>query len=521
VLKGGRRYVFAASGWVVAVVGFALYVSAVSREVPPGGGSPSALGEQQPFWLALPVQSSSETPSLPTGLVQEPPQDPLAHDALACAAALFGPTPDGEAPASPPVASDCDLWVTKALTPALGGLGGPWTVFYAEPERDPWSRFLAAQGKDTWSPVFPVARRDVRGAITVGSRRACVLSGTMARGTGVVAVLMKTDGDIRVADLETLGVMAVLRRDWPDRRDLGSLTRKTVAGGRLLVRQPVPKSHLKPNDGVTNPIIGPPGWWLSWSDGRLWLAVAGPDLPDYSWSGLPHFERDFVAAPWGPRDLEDHYYAGMTANRSVFRLSAPTIVPGDLDDMVGYLGGLDANVGQALSMEFETSDEWARADRLDVPATVRSHIGAMPPGACLTLRSDARTSGLLTYTREWGTDAVRSGVLRWSLDAESLAVTLVCREEAARASRGQPSPGQWRVRSGYLDCLPALLGEYGKCIVSVPSAFGEISDSSGFVAPVQDTQIGFLEPTTVGDTPWGRCWIYSDPVMMHIVFDLG
>jgi len=76
-------------------------------------------------------------------------------------------------------------------------------------------------------------------------------------------------------------------------------------------------------------------------------------------------------------------------------------------------------------------------------------------------------------------------------------------------------------RSELGQLLRGVLGDSGRRLSLVPVNIEDLRDTNWWcVTPRPDTEVGLLERVKVGDTPWGKCRIYVDPAILHIVFDL-
>ncbi len=91
------------------------------------------------------------------------------------------------------------------------------------------------------------------------------------------------------------------------------------------------------------------------------------------------------------------------------------------------------------------------------------------------------------------------------------------------ADRREPWPGEceWVV-SQARGALRTVLGEYGVRLSLVPLFAEPVTgiENAWLLTPDPDYEVGLVERVKVGDTEWGRCRIYVDPAVLHVVFDL-
>ncbi|MBD3174501.1 MAG: hypothetical protein GF320_04945 [Armatimonadia bacterium] len=285
-------------------------------------------------------------------------------------------------------------------------------------------------------------------------------------------------------------------------------------------------------------------WWpfgvSCWSDGE-WVALSIM-LVSERMSERPQITHgwDFRAgySPFSPAAmLEAERERGLgTTLEPVASLSEQTLAglgvqSQPIDDCLSavrpYTGGvLD------LGVHLLPRREWEGASPRPVPARVREFLGlgAHAEGLAIHLNSHPYGGpadvGLLRMPNVSrglnGGLVVGDRVAQWALGDGWLALTVVS-TQAARlcgtvGARCEHLPSE----KGMLAAeLVEMLGPCGRSLTLVPMDIQEDYNGRGLLlTPRADAPHGLHHEDTVGEQPWGRCTIYADPSILHIVFDL-
>jgi len=381
---------------------------------------------------------------------------------------------------------------------------------------------------------LPVARAPFGVRLTTPSGCQLALRGTVWRTTLEAGIVAEVDGESPPEPLDVLVPVAAIR--WPS--------------GYL---DAVPGVRSASGDGYA--------WWHSRAPAArdvlgMFLAMSWP-LQVRGWSDARVVAvtvtavtaRDRMGADARPpsdfiADTEARRPRGK-ALASAQGPARPTATP--LADLslgthrwVGPQGmgttGLDVCVnehtGGLRDMRLRLIDEprWTAARQAEgVPPPLLPYL-RMPadqPTAALDLRDDPvfgnAVAGLAAGDRGRNGET-EAPLIQWVLGDDYLALTVVSRYAPRYYADMADVPWEDHpdTRTALTDDLYHYLGPYGRSLALVPVDIrGKANGGRGFiVTPRLDTPCGILGDQKVGDMPWGRCRIYVDRAILHIVFDL-
>lgn len=403
------------------------------------------------------------------------------------------------------VAGNCGDVLAGFFVDALARRAGPWC--YGHTER--------VYGAVQWPETQAVAVADFCGHIAQPRGPDVPLSGRVGISETAVLILARADALAPVEDLGLLAVAAWIK--WPVGLEALGRTEHRPSGQGYLWR------HGRWDDDSTLSATVQMLWPTTlavWSDGT-WLAVGLfiDGKPDLSAAAVPP-PPPFIVRP----GREPRCHPDDLGRYDLRPVSAP---PEDIDVIADSVNGRSPVGREALRIRFLKGSEWDGGAVAPVPEPIAAKLGLAQGTESLsvTLRGDPilgdATVGLLACVDENRRllPTPVDDACQWAMGAGYLAFTLVSVFDARRhgTEASAETPGHELERQ-----LPMLLGADGTRLTAVPVAKRVVRRSNGLLAaPVGDTLVGFPEQYRVGDTDWGRCRIYSDAVMLHVVFDLA
>ncbi len=435
--------------------------------------------------------------------------------------------PDLEEPA-PEVTAELDACARALFDEALVPSANAWRVFRLAPD--------SGAGQSAVRSTH-AARAQVSAELSVAGA-VVRLDGLIFRTDYAAGLLLHADTGTEVALHERVPEVAVR---WPA---------GVMGCGRSFVSDEGTGSRfayaLASDDAQPSRLddVHPAVWWpfrvSCWSDGE-WVALSVPlttesDAERPTEPSVRPFRAGQSAQSTGGR-LQAEQDGGRTSSlRAVQRLTNATLAGrsasgGDTDDCLAevqpFLSGLDE-----LRVGLLDGADWAEASVEPAPDSVRRYAGLPDDTHCLTVRKPrhaadrALTAGLLEMDDLTG--GIDGGLVegprlvQWTLGGDWLSITVVSRQ-APRLygwvnARCAHLPSEKRMLTQE---LTHCLGAYGRSLTLVPVDIQEGHAGRGLlVTPRPDTPYGLYGESTVGEQPWGRCRIYVDPAILHIVFDL-
>jgi hypothetical protein len=392
----------------------------------------------------------------------------------------------------------------------------------------------------------PVAIRPVGGSLALEGPvpSSCELHGRLIRLPGKIGVIAEVTGPSVPGDLHRLAPVAAIR--WPPGlAGIGRTTEQSLAGGTLW-------THSEREDGPRGPHSSDPyTYWpflvRSWSDGHLWvmsigtgwvegcgtLPATGPD---------PHC--DFLADPGGWGWGSTRGLRRWTLATDPFDYVAPDLAA--YGRYTAYVGPQAAPVAKSARLRFLTSDELARAANAPVPEAVRPYWEAPDGLTCptVTLRGDPvvgdATVGLAAIAPFRDTPgyrmqaaALQGKLVQWTLMQDAVALTYFRGLEADPGHPGDSAKGYGYLRDyerGAADDECRASGRMLQWLLPLePQRWFRFLPQKWEKRPegywwtlklLPDTEVGLLRKIRVGNTPWGRATVWSDPAIGHFVFDL-
>ncbi len=419
------------------------------------------------------------------------------------------------------VVVDCDLMVRDVFVDNVADGGGEWRFFdctYAPPPP-------GAERLDT-NRSYAIAVRPLRGTIRREDGTGVELAGHLWRQNVLVTVTLAPVDGADTAGLESELPAAILA--WPGGlAGIGKVTREERGDARVWRHE-----QPSPDEGILAWLSPVGGWPLSVeaeadAEGvRLSLSAIpsgrpGRFRPKLFRKPMPSFLVDEEARyqPW-ETDVRE---AKLTPSTSAADALPPPVAPTSPTDPAEVVNAGSGGAA-SLRMRLLSSSEW-RAGRIErVPATVLPYLDLPEDTECLSAHISGdrvlgnATAGLLLY-QSWGDPAPYDRV-QWVLGEGWVGVTRYpLRPEAAyerHLSRG-PQGLNWRVADDLIDTL----GHYGQLLSLVPvNTTAWRWQEHATIRPRPGTPYGLYGESTVGEQPWGKCRIYVDPAILHIVFDL-
>jgi len=396
---------------------------------------------------------------------------------------------------------DTEAFARALLAPAAFDGLGPWVAFRPSTDRG-------------------IARAPIGGSIRWAGRSAVRVLGVAARTTWALALAVALDSETPIPGFERTGPAAVL--GWADAAsDSGRSELRELAGGVLWTRAPWTKADGALNDWVHG---YPPVAVSSWSDGSAWVMVATITHPCYiSASGPDTWDFMALKDPRGPPGIQA-FVMRSNDDHGLTPLLGATEVPSALREQLRRATDAMRHPDLGMSDAPGTID-WDTARRQPVPNVVCNYLPVTRGTECLTVSSaDAAPGAWLSGLLEPGparspTTGMIEGPMLWRLAGTRLSVTVVPDREYP--ANGPSHRGLHALPTLAMIALPRLFGEYGRYLCLTPMRETLVEDGDALLLkPDPATEVGLLERVKVGDTPWGRCRIYVDPAILHIVFDL-
>jgi len=386
---------------------------------------------------------------------------------------------------------------------------------------------------------FPVATWPFVGVLTTLDGVQLPVEGRFGRCAWFFAVSLRVTDGAPVERLATRGGASVM--NWPRGTDgMGKTTESTSAHGvSMWLQAPLEARVLDWGMASSWPMLV-----AAWSDGehlvvlvKEWCQADAYCMSDLARGlrgdrvhGIPHYEEVALALPHEPPSAR---IGGVTEfDEKVLRGYKPIWnQPG-----VDLVAAVQPKVDRLPPEDRPTLvalDEWPHASVEDLPAVVGRYLGGLAMEPTLVVRSpgpdsEATVSGLLRSPNNRGGGLPFLGQTlmvgtygQWSVSKHQLCVTVLSHLATDDSYYG-PRPGAHpQVIDDLSVDLQLLLGEHGRRLVLVPMDLRQIEGTSWWVAtPEQEHEIGLLERVKVKDTPWGRCRIYREPGILHILFDL-
>jgi len=422
------------------------------------------------------------------------------------------------------VRADCDAVVDMAVRPGLLHPSGEWNLV------------SIARRRTTATPGpaeahLPVGRRDYRGTLRLPDGADVTLDCRAVRSSLTFDLLARvTPGeDARILALAALSDLV----NWPLGAEvLGTLEEQGVAGGVLMQHLPRAPGDSPPlasfHGGVTS---GWPYHLWAWSDGEHILLGTRFTMPPEMETQAARTEpwtHDFVRDPNSRVQASAAYYERVFAcggeTRLKFRESSSTTPAGSL---AGAVNGLSKPAPREARLHWLTDEEWAGAETRPVPELVAERLGLAPGAECpqVSLSEDPllgdATAGVLDCERKEHGSRGLGGPVQWVLGESYWAVTLLDPNWLKVAYK----PGRMEDGFGDYKAVPlelrSLLGADGMRLCQVPMEWRDLSHGNHWLlTPWPDAVVGLPDRYRVGDADWGRCRIYTNCAVLHIVFDL-
>lgn len=397
------------------------------------------------------------------------------------------------------VSANCDRVLSLFFAEEFVGSVGGWRC--GKTERVYWG--------DGLHPTQAVALAEFGGRIGSPDGGETGFRGRVGVSESCVLLVGKVEDAAPVPNLELVVPQALIV--WPPGLEaLGRMEHSHSGAGHLW------KHRRWDGDSVLGRDIGFlwPTNLSCWSDGR-WFALGifidgKPDMSSAAVTPPPAF---ITHADREPRCLPDDL--GRYDLRPAASADAAALAPTVNDRPAA---------GRDLRLRFVSAAQWTGGAVTPVPDEVARRLGLAPgtESLMIDLRSDpvlgdAKVGLLDCVDRRRSLQKPMQGPCQWVLARDYFAVTLVSQISLAMdGGRSSEPPGEWLWHQ-----LPMLLGGDGLRLTAVPVHKRRTFSGRGLLAwPAPDTLVGFPEQYRVGEQPWGRCRIYVDPAILHIVFDL-
>ncbi len=377
-----------------------------------------------------------------------------------------------------------------------------------------WEGARLREASSDGVPAIPVAWTPVAGTLESGTR-VVRCEGELVRTATAIGLARRLTAEGALEDLDAMLPQALLaERAW-EGKELGPGSRRELAGGWVWTND-------MDTEGAQVVRIAPPSMHVtSWCDGKTCLLVASGVTAPVSFTSSVVGRPDFLSDPTHPANLGNEFAIG----------EGPAVTLAAPEDPQATARALPASIRERLSglpegMQASPQEPgaWSEASLRPVPPQVAERLGLPAALECptMTLGNGGRVSaGLLDLAADQGWHPALAGPVEWTLGEGFVSVTAFSAHAIAEEER---SPGvgrgtNWRAIASQR--LPLVLGETGRRLASVPCALEEREGGAAAVlTPNPDTEVGLIERVRVGDTPWGRCRIYVDPEVLHVVFDL-
>jgi hypothetical protein len=415
------------------------------------------------------------------------------------------------------VTADCDDMVAMLVRDGVLTPEGDWRFVRGTPSDDQ----PAAGG--------PLARRDYAASVPAEDGTDVRLACRVARGDYGVHFLAHAETPDAKQALHKVSPAAVF--NWPAGTELiGHVTELDEAGWHFWsVTAWTPPAA----DTLSGPMLRM-AWPLrirSVSNGEWWFILvetAGP----VQWGGAtkqPYtLPIDFIRDPDGPFAANAAFYRGLLGQTPGFRRALTGVTTcADAVSVAAAVNAYNAHAPRDLRLHMLTEDEWAAGGVTAVPRQVAERLGVPDGTSTLAVavagHSDLgdATVGLLDCETREGDARDLGGPLQWALGGDYLAITVTSPEMVRtlyRAGKAQTAFAlPWTIELE----LRTLLGDDGTRLCLVPVEMKDLGGRHSYlIAPEPDTVAGYPDRYRVGDAPWGKCRIYVDPAILHIVFDL-
>lgn len=196
------------------------------------------------------------------------------------------------------------------------------------------------------------------------------------------------------------------------------------------------------------------------------------------------------------------------------------------DDCVySRLAEAKREVYRGVGFEPFPRDWWQEGQVATVPPLLARYANVDPATQCLTRKVTGYPlvgDGLAGLLEGYDSclEPIWSATVQWVLGERKLAITAVRRDVAIPDSNPSTVAGDGMGHGALANFLPFLLGPHGRSLTLVPVR-EEASPVRGvLVRPEPEVMVGPLADRRLGDVPWGRCTMYSDGTVVHVVFDL-